>query len=184
MANTSTKKKSADPLPYIISFAILFLIALGVLTWVLSVFYKSYGCAYYPNIWCSDNWTCQTTCTGGYIPGTNIIANSCFGSSGSTATIGPTGLASCLFGPGATGATVCFNAPTGGPPTGGTGLSCDCPAGMQGSDVLNCFNGCGLGLEKVVIPGTTPVCCCNDQNNPSCAMLNGEPSGACAGTTT
>jgi len=183
MANTPTKKKSANPLPYIISFAILFLIALGVLTWVLSVFYKSYGCSYYPNIWCSDTWTCQSTCSSGFIPGTSIVPNPCFGTPGSSEPIGPTGLASCLFGPGATGARVCFFAPTGGPPTGGTELSCDCPAGMSGSNVLNCFNGCGLDIDNVRVPdGGSPVCCCNDQSNPSCAMINGKPSGACVGT--
>ena len=190
MPNTQSKKKSADPLPYIITFAILFLIALGVLTWVLDVFYKSYSCAYYPNIWCSDNWTCQTTCTGGIIPGTNgLLSSPCFGSPGSTGTIGPTGLASCLFGPGATGAQICYYAPTGGPPTGGNALSCDCPSTMQGSNVLNCFNGCGLNLGSVLLPDSSgsgsPVCCCNIIGNPSCAIdSNGNPTGPCAGSTT
>lgn len=187
MANTTTKKKSADPLPYIISFAILFLIALGVLTWVLSVFYKSYGCSYYPNIWCSDTWTCQSTCSSGFIPGTRIVPNPCFGSPGSSGSIGPTGLASCLFGPDSNTATVCFFAPTGGPPEGGTGLSCACPAAMQGPNVLNCFNGCGLGLESVQQPTSgqnSKFCCCNDPSIPACAITpDGKTAtGPCAAT--
>lgn len=177
MANTKTKKKAANPLPYIIVFAILFLIALGVLTWVLDVFYKSYQCGYYPNIWCSDNWTCQTKCNG-VIPGTDIYPNPCFGTPGSTGSLSPTGLASCLFGPDAPGALVCFT-----PPTGGTGVACSCPTGMSGPPVLNCFNGCGIDLDSISAPGT-PVCCCNDQNNPNCAMSNGQPTGLCAGTVT
>lgn len=173
---TTAKKNKPNPLPYIIIFAILFLIALGVLTWVLSVFYKSYGCNYYPNIWCSDNWVCQNNCTNGIITGTNIPANSCF----TNATV--PGLASCLYGPNAPGATVCLNPPTNGPSTGGTGLACNCPTGMEGSQVMNCFNGCGSNLDSIQTPGT-PVCCCNDPNNPNCAFANGKPTYRCSGTT-
>jgi len=168
-------KKSADPLPYIIVFAILFLIALGILTWVLDVLYKSYGCNFYPNIWCSDDWTCQTSCTGGVNP-QGLPVNSCFSS------IGTTGLASCLFGPKAPGGSVCVNTPTGGPPTGGTATSCDCPTGMQGNNVKNCFNGCGININGI---GKQQVCCCNEIGNPNCAVdSQGNGIGVCASQVT
>jgi hypothetical protein len=141
MANNESKKKSADPLPYIIVFAILFLVALGVLTWTLGIWYKAQQCVLNPNIWCSDNWTCNTNCPTGY------TGNACF----LNAATGSTGLASCLFGPNAPGATVCLNTPSG---TGG--LSCDCPTGMA-SQTNNCFAGCSQNLGSVASEST---CCC------------------------
>ena len=180
---SKTKKKTANPLPYIIVFAILFLIILGLLTWVLDIFYKNHQCTLYPNIWCSDNWSCNNVCPGGTSPVANgLPVNPCFGN---TAYVGPTGeggtgLASCIFGPTAMGATACFVTPSGGPPTGGTGLSCDCIPEM--SFTQNCFSGCAINLTSVT--GTTggsgsPVCCCNDLNNPVCAveLVNGVPTG-------
>ena len=171
MADTlSTKKLSADPLPYIIVFAILFLIALGVLTWVLNVFYKSYSCNFYPGIWCSDNWTCQTSCTGALNP-QNLPVSPCFSS------VDSTGLASCLYGPDAPGAFVCFSTPTGGTPIGGTATSCDCPANLDISSVHNCFNGCGMNLSQIKERG---VCCCNDPSNPNCSVNSqGQGIGIC-----
>lgn len=142
MANNETKKKSADPLPYIIIFAILFLVALGILTWTLDMWYKQHQCALHPNIWCSDNWTCNNACT----PGSAV--SPCF------VNLGPTGLASCLYGPNVAGATACI-----APPSETGGVACDCPTEMQGAQ--NCFVGCASKLSD--IPGGSsgiPCCCC------------------------
>lgn len=166
-----SKKHAANPLPYIIVFAILFLIGLGVLTWFLGVFYKAHECSIYPNIWCSDTWTCGTTgCTtsGGH------AVNTCFNN------VGITGLASCLFGPNVSGATACFFTPTS--PTGITGgtagtggeLTCDCPSGMSG--ISNCFNGCVQSLDQL---DPTTLCCCNNPAIPACLASK----GACTPTT-
>lgn len=167
-------KDNIDPLPYIIVFAILFIIALGVFTWFLGIFYKDHACTLYPNIWCSDNWTCTTSCTGSVNPQGKPVSV-CF------ASIGSTGLASCLYGPNAPGATVCLTAPPLGPPTGGTGLACSCPTGMSNSSVLNCFNGCAINLASV---GQTGACCCSDPSNPKCAVgPDGKGTGICSTIT-
>lgn len=139
----------ANPLPYIIVFAILFLVALGILTWVLDVYSKQHSCALHPNIWCSDNWTCNNSCpTGsGY--------NACFNN------VGSTGLASCLFGPDSSIATTCLNLPTG---TGGTGAAaCDCVSGIQ-QTVSNCFSGCAANLGDI----SNDVICCCQPGTPGC----------------
>lgn len=141
VATPATTQETADPLPYIIVFAILFLIALGVLTWVLDVWNKQHQCAINPNIWCSDNWTCNTSCP------TGSPYNACF------VNVGPTGLASCLYGPNSEIATTCLNPPTG---TGGTtATACSCVTSMQQTN--NCFSGCASNLGSVTGGAT---CCC------------------------
>lgn len=178
MANyrPQSNKQSPDLLPYIIVFAILFFIALGVFTWFLDVFYRDHACSLFPNIWCSDNWTCNTNCTGGRGP-MNLPVSPCFTS------VGVTGLASCLYGPDAPGATVCLKAPKIGPTAGGTGLSCDCPTGMSstgGTIISNCFNQCAINLESI----GQPTCCCNDPNNHNCLVnRSGIGQGQCAPTS-
>jgi len=169
MDNDRSKTPERTPtntLPYILLFAILFLVALGVLTWVLDVYNKAHQCSQYPNIWCSDNWTCNNSCGGGITGGYTV--NSCFES------VQPTGLASCLYGPNSPTATICLNVPTTGPTVGGTGLACDCPTGMTDPSVMNCFNGCAFDLNSV---GQPQVCCCTDINNPSCAVAP-NPNGS------
>lgn len=137
MDTTVVKKEQADPLPYVIVFAILFLISLGLLTWVLSLWYKADQCGKNPNIWCSDTWSCNNNRCLGY--------NYCFEN------IGATGLASCLYGPNSVAATVCYNLET----TGDTGATlCDCPQNLQ--NVQNCFSGCGTRISGSV----TKCCCC------------------------
>jgi len=137
-----TKKRSADPLPYIIVFAILFLCSLITLTWVLDVWYKQNQCGLYPNIWCSDAWTCNNTCE----TGTSGI-NTCFTQA--------TGLASCLFGPNSAIANTCFYPPT--ESTGGTGLLCECTPDMQGAP--NCFRNCATNFSTTNANGDAPCCC-------------------------
>lgn len=149
-----TKKVSADPLPYVIVFAILFLGALATLTWALDVWYKANQCAVYPNFWCSDNWTCNNSCPTGQ----NF--NSCFNN------IQGTGLASCLFGPHSAIATTCFVAPTG--TTGGTGLSCECTSGMQNAP--NCFRNCATNFQTTNSNGDA-ICCC--VSGPGCPYGKG-----------
>lgn len=167
----SNPPKNKHIIIYIVAFAIQFLVILGLLTWVLGVYYQNNSCGYYPNIWCSDMWTCNNVCQGGDNPvnSKGLPVNPCYGQ---TAYLGTTGLASCVFGPDAPGATVCLQAPT-GPPTGGTALGCDCIPQMQGSAVENCFNGCAANLDEI---GSGGVCCCNDPNNSAC-LVTASPSG-------
>lgn len=122
---------AVNPLPYIITFGILVIIALAALTWMLSQWYRETQCVLDPNIWCSDQWTCNRSCPTGY-PGNQCFVN-----------LGPTGLASCIFGPDAPGATVCLT-----PPTQGTGTACNCPASLTGIQ-NNCLSGCPLNLGDV-----------------------------------
>lgn len=157
-----SKKSPPNPLPYILIFAALFLIAMGVATWTLGVWYKANQCAIYPNIWCSNNWTCNNSCTGAQ----SSQYNPCFSEYGT----GTTGLAVCLMGPNSTQAQLCFSVPTGA--TAGT-TSCDCVPPLQGAN--NCLSGCPSSLANIT---GTPVCCCNDPNNPNCTPNN----PACLGT--
>lgn len=131
-----------NPLPYIIVFAILFILGLVALTWTLDEWYKSNRCADNPNVWCSDNWTCNTSCPTG--SGYNV----CFEN------LGTTGLSSCLFGPNSVTAALCYTTPT-----GTTATSCDCTAGMQAAN--NCFSGCASNLSNV--PESVNCCCCPGQ---------------------
>lgn len=157
-SDADTNVQPIDPLPYFITFAVLFIIFLALFTWVLGVWYKSNQCSIQPNIWCSDNWSCNQNSSDG---------SPCF----LTAT-GATGLASCLFGPESAIALVCFNAPTGG--TGG--LACNCPTGMA-VQTNNCLSNC---------PGTTAhinsntECCCTP-GTPGCH--NDSSNRTCGGTT-
>ena len=143
------QKKGANPLPYIISFAVLFVVTLVVLTWVLDVFYKAQACGTYPNIWCSDTWTCTNNCPGAVNP-SGYPVSQCFEN------VGTTGLSSCLFGPNAAGATACYFTPS-----GDGGLSCDCVASMQNTP--NCYSGCAQSLDDITGP-----CCCDQSVNPNC----------------
>lgn len=127
-----------NPLPYIIIFSILTFVILGLITWVLSVWYKSHRCALYPNIWCSDNWICNNNCP------INSPYNSCFTKATTE------GLASCLFGPNAPGATVCLNQPN------NNGPSCPCIDTMKA--VNNCLANCAKSLNQV--SKDTTCCCC------------------------
>ena len=160
MADAETSKKaSANPLPYVIVFAILFLVGLVALTWTLGVYYKANQCAIYPNIWCADNWVCNNTCGGGF------TGNACFGLSGST------GLSSCLFGPNSTTAQVCFQVPE-------AGLSCTCTTGMQQTN--NCFSGCAQDFASIA--GTTNCCCC--PGKPGCPWTTPEEVPSVCGSAT
>lgn len=176
VAEPVTTKKGPDPLIYIIIFAILFLITLGLLTWVLDVYNKQHQCALDPNIWCADTWTCQNTCdnSSGTCNATNPVTgltyevSSCF----CTHATGTTGLASCLFGPDTQGATTCLNPGTGGET--GTG-DCDCPAGIQATQ-SNCFHNCYQSLSDLAHSQdpNQPVtnCCCN----PTTEMQTNDPT--------
>lgn len=153
-----------NPLPFAIAFLILFLILLVVTTWALDCWNKSQQCTTNPNIWCSDTWTCNNS-----DPSPNV--NACFHD------VGPTGLASCLFGPTAAGATACLFAPTGGTAGGGTGLSCECTAEMTGAN--NCFSGCAFDIGSVP---TGTICCCQP-GTPGCQYSQGNLPAECQGQT-
>lgn len=149
-----TKKKSADPLPYLIVFAILFLILLAVLTWVLDLYNKAHKCPLEPNIWCFDDWVCNNNCTGG-VDAQGRSVSTCFEQATS-----PTGLASCLYGPQSNTASLCFTPPT----TGTGGLACDCTPEMT-STRSNCLSNCPSTLDDVP---TDAVCCTTGSTNPAC----------------
>jgi hypothetical protein len=146
---TSKNKNNYGIIPYIIVFAVLFIISLILLTWMLDVWYKSRTCQYNSEIWCSDNWICNnnaapngafSTCpsTSGENDGTINIYSDCF-----TKADKP-GLASCLFGLTSYKETVC----------GATGSTddqkCGCPP-----DVLYTNGNCLLGCNN-----NNPLCCC------------------------
>ena len=153
----------ADPLPYIIVFAILYFISLGVLTWVLFEFNKSWQCPLNPNIWCADDFTCTNSCS---VTPAGQPVNSCFED------VGTSGLASCLFGPTAPGATVCLTYSDPDNPAGDP--ACPCPQLMMSSTTQNCFNGCSLYLEDV--PAEVACCCIPsasgcDPSRPPCPQI-------------
>jgi hypothetical protein len=159
---------AANPLPYIITFAIMFLIMLAVLTWVLVVYNQMYSCGLNPNIWCFDDWQCNKVCTPDS-PGA-IGASPCF--SDAAIATGPTGLYGCVLGPDAAAATYCNGTGT----TDDTQPLCNCPAPVEG--VSNCLTGCATTLGGV---GGTDVCCCTNPNNPACAVNgDGQGIGICA----
>jgi hypothetical protein len=155
------KKKGPDPLIYVIIFAILFFVTLGLLTWFLDVYNKQHKCLLDPNIWCSDNWTCQTQCTTDSsgvcvapnpLGGADLPVNKCFCNP-----TGTTGLASCLYGPNAEGATNCINPGVDGET--GTG-DCICPQTIQ-ETTINCFNNCYQSLALLAANNPEVNCCCN-----------------------
>lgn len=132
-------------LPYLISFLLLLLISLGLLTWLVSLVVKEETCVGNPDIWCSDGWSCDKNC-----PASDVTHNACYGRTGAT------GLASCLFGPTSALATTCSSSYT-----GGTGPYCGCPSSLQGQ-VSNCLAGCSSSTSNT--PG---LCCCNPRD-PKC----------------
>lgn len=151
-----------NPLPYVIIFAVLFLIALGALTWTLSVWYKENQCALNPNIWCSDNWICNNNCP------TGSAFNPCFYNSAT----GSIGLGSCLYGPTAAGANICSTLP----PGSSTGTSCPCPSGIQ--NVNSCLAGCAQNIGSV--PNGT-ICCCQP-GTPGCQYTTNTLPAVCRPT--
>lgn len=168
-------RRKPDPFPYILVFTILFFVAIGLLTWVLDTYNKSHLCTLNPNMWCTDNWTCQTACTigtSGVCSATNANGNTyqvkdCFCSSGTT------GLASCLFGPEAEGSNTCSN-----PGINDTGVGdCVCPdvlttAPTDSSLANNCLNSCAGSITELanqycpngVCTNLPFACCCNAAN--------------------
>lgn len=132
-----------SPLPYIVIFAILIIILLIVITMAVYYWSKSHLCGTQAHIWCADNWTCTTACQAG-----STGHSDCFNSD----KLGPTGLASCLYGPEVAGAQLCYTPPS----TGTNELACTCTAGMT-SQTNNCLSGCPSKMGAVN-PNT--VCCC------------------------
>lgn len=161
----SDHSHSADPLPYIIVFAILFVGALAALTWMLGVWFKEHQCALNPNIWCSDTWQCNNNCPTGF------TGSACF-----LHGTGTTGLASCLFGPTAAGANICIPA---GVPTGGIPENCNCPAGITGA-TNNCLGSCPQNLSGVA---NGNICCCKPDTG-GCPYTSSNPPPAECGQFT
>jgi hypothetical protein len=133
------KKESSESIPfwpYLLSFLLLEILFLVVLTWAIYEFYKSLNCNIDPNIVCYDDWYCENP--------PSSPSNQCFSGAGS----GTTGLASCLYGTGSALATTCF-----GPELQPDKTLCDCPSSMQ-SQTLNCFSQCPSSINSVN-PDTT-----------------------------
>ena len=163
---TTEKKETAPPdmLPYVIIFAILTLIVLGLLTWVIGEWYAARQCFTDPNIWCFDTWQCNSNCPAGTPP---LDQAGCF-----TEATNQSGLASCIYGPDSFLANFCFGnytptGPTGDTgstgstgdtgstgPTGGPACECLLPQGITN----NCMAGCPSDLSHV--PKLTVCCCC------------------------
>ncbi len=150
--NIKKINKSDNIIPYIIVFAILFIIGLILLTWLLDRWYKAQSCTTNPYIWCSDNWVCENktkedgTCSddSSLKSGAGYISE-CYKNS--------KGLASCLFGITSTVATICSGS------SGGSeyqpGKKCPCPMDdpVEGT---NCLKGCPISGGGVA----NPQCCC------------------------
>ena len=142
--------KYMSPTPYIVVFVILFIVALVATTWALDRFYKYHQCVLYPDIWCSDSWTCQNSCPDGMsTTNPSVPVNSCFKN------VGPNGLASCLFGPKSVIANTCYG------PNTKDGPLCPCPENID-AITTSCLAGCGRNLNGV-------------NKNPACSQ-----QGACA----
>lgn len=137
--------KPPNILPYIIIFSLLTLVALGAFTWLLGEWYRDRQCFTNPNIWCYDSWQCNTNCTIG-TPAADT--EGCF-----TRATGPTGLASCVFGPTSALATLCLTGNSGA--TADPACSCVLPTSESAN---NCFAGCPEGLTGVA-PGADCCCC-------------------------
>jgi hypothetical protein len=160
------ERTAANPLPYLITFVILFIIACILLTWVLDVFNKETECGANPNIWCSDSFLCEKQCTigsdnqcradaitkdaGGQAVVTNNagLVDPCYcqniNNNGNVE-----GIAGCLFGPTGFNAQYCNSDPSAG------GASCDCP--LSSSTTQNCFSTCPTNRSE--LPKTN--CCAN-----------------------
>jgi len=132
-----------SPLPYVVIFAILVIILITVITMAIYYWSKAHMCGVNPHIWCSDNYTCNQSCEAG-----SIGHSECFNADHLT----DHGLASCLYGPDAPGAGLCFNPPT----TGTNELACDCVSEMNDQS-NNCFSGCA---SKIGAVNQNTVCCC------------------------
>ena len=153
-----------NPLPYILVFAFLFLILLAILTYLLVQFKRLQSCQTNPGIWCDDSWTCSQSCTptigpDGRPAGRTLqggIVSVCF------VNIKSTGLASCLFGPTADGATTCL----GGPETQPGQTTCNCPL-LTATDPNSCLKGCPLSIGGVA---PNVPCCFKGSTNPACAV--------------
>jgi len=149
--NKSNKNKSNNIIPYIIAFAILFILALIVLTWMLDRWYKNRTCDNNPYIWCSDNWICETSADENGTCGDNNGLNGCYKDA---TTIG---LSSCLFGITSTSATICTTAGTSGT-SGTTGITCPCAITKDNSTYdENCLIGCPISGQSLT---SNPQCCC------------------------
>lgn len=132
-----------SPLPYIVVFAILVIILILVITMAIYYWSKSHLCGTQAHIWCSDAYTCNTPCPAG-----STGHSPCFNSDN----LKDTGLASCLYGPEAAGAKLCYAPPT----TGTNDLACECTVGMS-DQTNNCLSGCAGKLGAV---NPNAGCCC------------------------
>lgn len=147
-------RATAEPLPYIIAFAILFLILLAVLTWTIDLYNKAHKCELEPNIWCFDTWQCNNNCAGSTNNDGQPV-NACFDNA-----TGPTGLASCLFGPDSTQASLCFTPPN----TGTNELACACTEELTNTR-SSCLANCPQSLGDVPADA---VCCTTGSTDPAC----------------
>ena len=132
-----------SPLPYLVVFAILVVILIIVITMALHFWSKAHLCGTQAHVWCADTWTCNTPCATGSTGHSDCFNDDKFG---------PTGLASCLYGPTTAAAQLCFTPPT----TGTNELACTCTPGMN-SQTSNCLSTCPSKLSAV---NTNSVCCC------------------------
>jgi hypothetical protein len=147
-------------IPYIILFAILVLVILGLLTWVIDLMNKDRNCNFNPKIWCDDGWRCQKNCENSTDPAGNPVSP-CFEKA-----VLISGLASCLYGTSSVSATYCVN-----DPTDKDKPLCDCPDSYNSSK--NCLANCGSSISSIG-PGT--LCCCDAQTtgNPYCTDCSSE----------
>ena len=106
-----------------IVFVILVAVVIGLTTWLIYLINANNSCQLNPNIWCYNDWTCNTKAT-------NQDANPCF--SKTFTNQGDDNLTECLYGPQSSVANACF--------AGDTDDEGPCSCALTTAD--NCLNNC------------------------------------------
>lgn len=121
-----------NPITYIIPFFILVIVALITITWIAYLGNQVDGCATNPEIWCRDDWKCESNCSNHNV--------SCYNNGNAK-----TGLASCIFGPDSQLAKIlkAYN--------DNDTDAVQCITSMK--DANNCFNGCA-GSKNMINKNT------------------------------
>ena len=131
----------------------------GLLVWVLIEYRKVHEMYNHPVIWCHD-WQCNTQCPASVVEGSHKKGNDtpkktnpCF------RTNHDKGLAECLYGPKATGATSCYN-----PRDPDWKDKCLC----HNTGNNSCLSGCAETFDD--LPADTTCCCVPGDGCPNHAV--------------
>lgn len=101
-----------------IVFVLLVSVITGLTTWLIRLVFENNNCQLDPNIWCYNDWKCNSPASG---PG----INPCFGETDPSPN-----LTECLYGPTSSVANQCYT----------SAGACGCNSDLQQAN--NCFNSC------------------------------------------